>query len=377
MKVVIELAEGIPGNTPVSVALGPVDAAGSARLVDEMTGEARPGQLRRDGDGAVLTWLEPAIDAGSRREYRVELGDGPTTADGVVLDEADGRLDVQVGGALFTSYHFGADVYRPFLHPVIGPSGDSVVRGYPLVTGVPGETTDHVHHRGIWTGHGMVNGVDNWKEEDDAGRTVHRRFESLESGPVYGRAVALADWVDHDSSRLLTERRELTFYATSLGRLFDYDVTLTASEGDVLIGADKEVGWIALRVATSMDVDNGGRLENSEGGVGEVGTWGQRAAWCDYSGDVQGRRAGVAILDHPGNPRHPTFWHARNYGLVTTNPFGTTIFPGEGEKSDYLLRSGESLGFRYRVYVHEGDASGGGVAAYHRVYSDAPVATLS
>ncbi len=242
-----------------------------------------------------------------------------------------------------------------------------------MLTDVPGESTDHLHHRGIWTGHGKVNDVDNWKEEDDAGRMVHRRFESVESGPVYGRAVALADWVDHEGAKLLAERRELTFYST---RVFDYDFTLTASEGDVLIGADKEVGWIALRVATSMDVDKGGRMENSEGGVDENETWGQRAAWFDYSGDVNGSRVGVAIFDHPANPRHPTFWHARNYGLVTTNSFGTPIFPGKGEKSDHLLRSGESLRFKYRVYLHDGDASAGGVPGQYGAYADPPVATL-
>ena len=31
---------------------------------------------------------------------------------------------------------------------------------------VPGEETDHVHHRSVWVTHGSVNGVDFWSEAD-------------------------------------------------------------------------------------------------------------------------------------------------------------------------------------------------------------------
>ena len=34
-----------------------------------------------------------------------------------------------------------------------------------------------------------------------------------------------------------------------------------------------------------------------------------------------GKTVGLAIFDHPSNPRHPTTWHVRDYGLFAANPF--------------------------------------------------------
>ena len=35
--------------------------------------------------------------------------------------------------------------------------------------------------------------------------------------------------------------------------------------------------------------------------------WGRRAEWIDYHGpDAQGKTVGIALFDHPANPRYPT-----------------------------------------------------------------------
>ena len=65
-------------------------------------------------------------------------------------------------------------------------------------------------------------------------------------------------------------------------RLVDYDVALTAAEGDVTFGDTKEGGIISFRVATSMDGSKGGRIENASGGVSEKECWGKPSNWCDY-----------------------------------------------------------------------------------------------
>ena len=164
----------------------------------------------------------------------------------------------------------------------------------------------------------------------------------------------------------------MRIYNVAPSRLLDIDLTLTAAEEDVLFGDTKEGGLISLRVASSMDVPRGGRLENSNGGVGEDNVWGKRAAWCDYSGPVNGKTVGVAIFDHPESFRHPTYWHARDYGLMTTNPFAVSTFEGEGPSGEYLLPAGESLRFRYRIYIHKGDATEGKVAEQNSSYAGPP-----
>ena len=118
----------------------------------------------------------------------------------------------------------------------------------------------------------------------------------------------------------MTERRIITVYATAPHRLVDYELALTAAGSDALFGDTKEGGFISLRVASSMDASAAGRLENARGGVGESEVWGKRAEWCDYSGPVEGKMAGVAFLESPTSFGHPTYWHARDYGLMSANP---------------------------------------------------------
>jgi hypothetical protein len=63
----------------------------------------------------------------------------------------------------------------------------------------------------------------------------------------------------------------------------------------------------------------------------------------------------VLILDHPSNPKHPTFWHARNYGLNAANPFGEHDFMGDDTRDGSLtIPAGASITFRYRVVIHMG-----------------------
>lgn len=58
--------------------------------------------------------------------------------------------EVSVDGTIWCDYHFAAYPIRSYLHLVIGPYGVRMTRAWPLQEGVPGEETDHVHHRSVW-----------------------------------------------------------------------------------------------------------------------------------------------------------------------------------------------------------------------------------
>jgi hypothetical protein len=84
---------------------------------------------------------------------------------------------------------------------------------------------------------------------------------------------------------------------------------------------------------------------------------------------------GVAIFDHPGNPRHPTWWHVRDYGLFAANPFGIHDFEKKpAGTGDYRIPAGQSLTFRYRFYIHRGDASEANVGQFWTDYARTPAA---
>ena len=77
-----------------------------------------------------------------------------------------------------------------------------------------------------------------------------------------------------------------------------------------------------------------------------------------YYGPVDSKPVSIAMYDHPRNLRHPTTWHAREYGLVTANPFGLHHFLGkEKGAGEYKVKEGESLELRYRVEFFNGIVS--------------------
>jgi hypothetical protein len=91
----------------------------------------------------------------------------------------------------------------------------------------------------------------------------------------------------------------------------------------------------------------------------------------DYSGPVDGKTVGIAILNHPRSFRYPTTWHVRTYGLFAANPFGWHDF-GLSKPGDYRLHAGDKLWFAYRVILHEGDARSARIAAAFDRYSEPP-----
>lgn len=376
-RIVVTVGDDEFGGGPLSVPVTGFDGVAYLDLADVNTGRMMTAQLSRTEDGTAIEWIENPLDAGSTKSYSIRPRDRARHMGGVKFHESDGRLDIVVNGRPLTTYFHGADVARPYFHPLLEPGGRSLTRCYPMVADAPEETSDHPHHRGFWTAYGEVNDTDNWSELDGHGLTMHRGFELIEPGTISGRVVALGDWTDAAGHVLMSERRGIKVYATNPHILIDIDLTLTAAGEDVEFGDTKEGGFVAVRVASSMDVPRGGRIENSEGGEGEDQIWGKRAAWCDYSGPVTGKTVGIALFDHADNVGHPTYWHARNYGLMTANPFGRSTFEEGAEAGGFTLAAGDALRLRYRAHIHQGDATVGRVAARYAGYATPPVVEAS
>ena len=128
---------------------------------------------------------------------------------------------------------------------------------------------------------------------------------------------------------------------------------------------------MAVRLAETMRLKSPGQghIVNSAG-LRDNDTWGKQADWCDYSGPVDGKLAGIAIFDHPQNPRHPTWWQVRDYGLFAANPFGQHDFEKLADKKagDLTVPAGKSITFRYRFYLHSGGEKQAKVAERYQRY---------
>lgn len=349
----------------------PIGRAKKAKVIDEATTRTVPSQIERGELCFVIDHIPPGKD----KAYLVDTAHGSRTpGPGVEAIRKRSSVQFTVNGRPFATYHFGKQWARPFFHPVLGPELAQVTRNYPIVEGIPGETTDHPHHKSIWVAHGDVNGVDNWSEGRGHGRQVSRRIKDVATGPVLAAVRQDVDWVSSRGKKVCGEEREIRVWATpSHERVIDLVATFRATNGKVTFGDTKEGGLCSVRVATSMDGSRGGQIENSYGGIGEAETWGRRAVWCDYSGAVNGKLVGIAIFDTPGNLRYPTWWHVRDYGLMTANPFGISHFaPETGECGDYTLAKGEQLRFAYRILMHLGDPATAHVRDKYHDYVNPP-----
>jgi hypothetical protein len=238
---------------------------------------------------------------------------------------------------------------------------------------VPDEEQDHKHHRSLWFTHGAVNGQDFWSETPKAGKIVHDKFLQVESGKEVGTIRTANKWVSVDGNLICTDETTLRFHrpGADSARILDFEITLKPAAGDLVFGDTKE-GSMGIRLAETMRLKGKvgkGHIENSAG-VRDDATWGKRAEWCDYYGPADGKLVGVAIFDHPSNPRHPTWWHVRDYGLFAANPFGQHDFEKLSDKSagDLKVPAGQSVTFKYRFVFHEGDTQSAKLSGKYKDY---------
>jgi Family of unknown function (DUF6807) len=302
---------------------------------------------------------------------RVDAVSSPTRHT-IWAERKPGKLIVRRGEALFTELRFEDGAY-PYLYPVNAPGGVPVTRGFPMDPR-EGESSDHPHHRSMWFTHGSVNGIDFWHPQSDNGGVIVRvgKFEQvLHRGKTLNAAYDFEWRPKAGGPALLRERRSFTFGIGPEERWIDVHVSLTpAGTVDVTFGDTKE-GSFGMRLHPVLRLEGKqahGQAINSEGITGKA-VWGKRATWVHYQAPDVPSPVGVALFEHPTNPRHPTWWHARAYGLVAANPFGVHDFEGKPPSTgDFVLPVGTVLDLRYRVWIHTGERSPQQVAAAYGSY---------
>jgi len=313
----------------------------------------------------------------------------------VKLTPGTGKVSVEIDGKPFTDFYmsgkaFNVEVTKPYLWPLRAASGTSITRAWPMED-VPEEAAekkpsrngpavmDHQHQRGLWFAHDNVNKLDFWNNEwsyfadlhrKNLGRINLKKTGDVKSGKTQGTIAAIFEWTDMEGNNpLLTESRVMTFHSDPKLRYFDVDITLTALVS-VTFGDGKD-GAFAIRLRPLLQEDKGvSHITNAEGLVGEKQLWGKPSPWCDYSGEINGEKVGVAILDHPENPRHPVRWHARAYGLFAANPWGLSVFTNDKSQDGAMtIVPGKSLRYRYRVVIHPGTVKDADIAGLFTKYT--------
>jgi hypothetical protein len=285
-------------------------------------------------------------------------------SEGLVLVTDDRRFLVQKDNTIALLYAHRGYTNKPYLPVLRGPSGRNVLEDSP---------GDHVHHHGVWWGHGDVNGVDYYLEVPAPGRRLGRidhvgYDEITDDNPRFGFAESLS-WIDDTGDVVLTESRiVLAHFRDETHYTVDLDSTYTATR-NLAFGDTKESVLPSLRIAEALTAVCGGHIRSSHGGKGEGRTMGVPAQWIDYWGERKANYGladvteGIACFDHPSNPNHPNPFFVRAYGPVS--PFQGHYFTGPAS-----LAEGESWRYRHRLVVHYGDTTEARIADRYREWTE-------
>ena len=318
---------------------------------------------------------------------------------GVRVVPSPGRVDVFVDGKPFTSYVFPKTLKKPVLFPIRSALGTPVTRGFPMEPR-PGERVDHPHHVGLWFNFGDVNGVDFWNNANELpperqgkmGTIVNREIKRSSSGKDRGELEVVMAWIMPGGHTILREDTKFVFHAGPNLRAIDRITTLTALSERVLFKDNKE-GTLGMRVARQLEhpskeplvfTDAAGKatpvakLDNtgvtgvylsSEGKRGDD-VWGTRGRWVTLSGKIDQESITLALLDHPGNPGYPTYWHARGYGLFAANPLGQKALSNGRDELNFALEPGKSATFRHRLLIVSAETTPEQIETYFKKFVD-------
>jgi hypothetical protein len=269
-------------------------------------------------------------------------------ADTYAIRQVGAAWEFAVDGQPALTYHVPPDALKPFIDPLRTPAGHSVSTNR---SGQP-------HHHGLWLTWGPLVAADRgetvsfWAEPNDpatgeivlrptrhACAQVCRDGASLVTRNIWRRRS--------DGLELLRERREVRLLdsGSKRARLLTIFSEQKAMRYVVISHQSNEkVSYYGLCVQMPPEMYNG-LVVNSRGNRGRSGVEGVGADWCAYATNVAPAR-GIAIFDHPQNPRYPNAWFTLDSGFLSVSLVA---------HENYALKLGERLRLCYGILVFDGD----------------------
>jgi hypothetical protein len=252
-------------------------------------------------------------------------------------------------------FRYGSDLDVPYFHPL------KTIDGRTLTWDSP---PDHIWHHGLWFSWKFINTINYWEIDAATGRPQGRTSwtpvevtlrEDFSARIVLDIAYRPAGETDS----VLTERRTIEIRPPDSegGYSMDWTSVFKAVRAVVLDrtplpgepGGETWGGYSGLSVRFAGNITEQ-KVATSDGPVIEFpdDRYRGKHAAMDYSGLFGGHPAGIAICDHPENPRSPTPWYAiREPVMSFFNPAVLCYGP-------LTVDAGQGITLRYRVFVHPG-----------------------
>jgi hypothetical protein len=231
----------------------------------------------------------------------------------VVKSATDKKVDITIGGKLFTSFLYPDTLEKPVLYPLRDAAGAVVTRGFPL-NPKPGDPTDHPHHIGMWFNFENLNGLDFWNnsyaiaaaKKSQYGWVRTDQILETKSGTT-GVLAYHANWTNQAKEVILEETTRFEFSGDANQRIIDRVTTLKADMDAVF--NDAKDGMLGIRLAHELQMpttadqkftDDKGNVTIVKGGTDKVANgnyltsagktgddaWSTRGIWCKVYGKV-------------------------------------------------------------------------------------------
>ncbi len=244
-------------------------------------------------------------------------------------------------------FNFADEENVPYFHPL-------TASGKTLTWDSPG---DHPWHRAMWFCWKYINGVNFWEYDAALSRPPGQTRWSdvvIEKREDFSTRIEMTlSYRTDDESVLMTEQRILTVSppdkrgATSIAWSSRFEALQPVELDRTPPLAEGYGGYagLSIRFAENLRevkaVGTQGAVEFNAGG-----RFRGASAAIDYNGVIEDQEVGIAVLDDPENPRHPTKWYLID--TTVSRYLNAAILNDE----PMMLDAGESLALRYRVIVH-------------------------
>ena len=362
-----ETAQGGTGTWEPTALAGPYGQGRSFTLLlgHDAAAMDNPGfqaLLRRGVEWAATGRIAPD-EPRSRDQWKWEIVDGASVA------------LVGPAGVLWR-FRYDPSLDVPYIHPLNASEGPTLSWDRP---------PDHLWHHGLWFSWKFIDRVNYWEMDPKTGRPAGRttwanvRVETRSDHSARIR-MDLAYRPAGEENPILTEKRTIEISAPDREGAYTVDwsgefaalrpVVLDRTPLPGEPGGQTYGGYagLSLRLAGGLSER---RPMTTDGPVVQMldDRYRGRHVGLDYSGLIEGRIKGVAILDHARNPRTPTPWYViRSAEMSFFTPAFLCYEP-------MTLAPGRALALRYRVAVHPGRWDEARLRAEFKRFSEHPSET--
>jgi len=335
----VNIAEKLAGSDPAAIKAAIAKATAACKL-----------KIVSDKAAKVLGDLKKP--AAKTKASSTSSSTAAPAAKGFAWKETENSVALTNGDKIVWRLNHDPKEDKPYIHPLATTDGSVLTWHRPA---------DHIWHRALWFSWKAINGLNYWEEDRKTylsrGRTSIKNVKVTLNKDFSAKAEIVLSYHPPKKPEVMSEKRTIEFSAPTKEGLYriDWSAVFTAVGADAVLsrtpikGEKGGKGWggyagLSIRMAKETRgwniIDSKGRKDMKIHGQPE-------AVWVDASGKTtSGKEAGVAILDHPRNSRHPSPWY-----IAKGMPY---FSPALLYNKPLTLKKDQTLKLKYRIVVHPG-----------------------